>query len=145
MDFRSQYSSIFYFIHLIHTINHSVGPIKKKRINKKKVFAFLTQFFPEFEQATCPKMRGEERRRRKGAESCGGARALQLALLICNQTLSLSSFLPSLQTMWMAAETKLAFSAAQRLLLVLFQATALIHRPFCMEHTKTAARERERE
>lgn len=64
--------------------------------------------------------RGEERRGEKSWEEkrhCVLSRWLGcsiLAPLICNQTLSELLPPPFLKTVWMAAETKLAFSAAPR-------------------------------
>lgn len=80
---------------------------------------------------------------RKGRSNCGGevARA-HLAQLICNQTLSLSSFPTMSPDSVDGSWDKASILYCPRSLLVLFQASALRHRPFCMEHPKTAVRER---
>lgn len=47
-----------------------------------------------------------------------------------------------LETVWMAAETKLPFSATQGPSHFLCQATTLTHRPFCLEHPELCAQQR---
>ena len=89
--------------------------------------------------------RGEERRKR-GLNLVEVARALHLALLICNQTLSLSPFPTTSPDSVDGSWDKASILRWPRPLLVLFQATALRHRPFCMEHPKYgSSREREEE
>lgn len=91
---------------------------------------------------------GKKRRRQKkrvdekrGFNLVEVARALHLAPLICNQTLSLSSFPTMSPDSVDGSWDKASILCCPRPLLVLFQASALRHRPFCM-HPKTAARER---
>lgn len=92
---------------------------------------------------------GKKRRRQKkrrdekrGFNLVEVARALHSAPLICNQTLSLSSFPTTSPDSVDGSWNKASILRCPRPLLVLFQASALRHRPFCMEHPKTAARER---
>ena len=62
------------------------------------------------------------------------ARVLHLASLTCNQTLSLSFFATTSQDSVDGSWDKASILGRPRPFLVLFQATALRHRPFCMEH-----------
>lgn len=75
----------------------------------------------------------------EGVGSHGGSRGIWLFGI--RHSLSALSLL-LLETVWMAAETKLPFSATQGPSHFLCQATALTHRPFCLEHPELCAQQR---
>lgn len=84
-------------------------------------------------------------RRRKGAEFCGGGQGAPFGTANL-QSDTLSELFPTMSPDSVDGNwDKASILRRPGLLLVLFQATALRHRPFCMERTKTAAGERRME
>lgn len=131
----------FDWIWTLTRINY-VRSIDERKAPSPAINLLLRDFFIKSNRQ---RVRGGRARRRDGVNSVESSEVGQGALFGTSNLQSDPLFEPTSPDSVDGSWDKASILHRPRPLLVLFQATALRHRPFCMEYPKTAATEREEE